>query len=87
MNVIYKNVLVTIPDKAKPGGVYIPEEEQDKVFRGKVVNHGSEIPQEVQDLLINHPEIEYKEYYDGAEVTVDGIKYLVMHYESILLIL
>lgn len=87
MKVIYKNVLVAIPDKEKPGGVYIPEEEQDKVNRGKVIGYGSEVPQEVQDALMAHPEVEYKEYYDGAEVTVDKMKFIVMSYESILLIL
>ena len=87
MNVIYKNVLVTTPEKAKPGGVYVPEEEQEVVNRGKVIGYGSEVPQEVQDLLMKHPEVEYKEYYDGSEVTVDGITFRVMNYESILLIL
>jgi co-chaperonin GroES (HSP10) len=87
MKVIHKNVLVAIPDKEKPGGVYIPEEEQDKVNRGEVVHIGSEVPQDVQELLKAEPQIEYKEYYDGAEITIDKKKYIVMTYDSILLIL
>lgn len=87
MQVIHKNVLVEMPDKEKSGGMFIPEEDKDRVNRGTVVGYGSEVPQEVQDLLNSRPEIEYKEYYDGAEITIDKKKYLVMTYDSILIIL
>jgi co-chaperonin GroES (HSP10) len=87
MKVIHKNVLVEVQDVKKPGSMYVPEEEQEKVNRGEVVHIGSEVPKEVQDLLKAEPKIEYKEYYDGAEITIDKKKYIVMTYDSILLIL
>jgi co-chaperonin GroES (HSP10) len=88
MNVIYENILVEATDDAtKPGGVYVPEEEQDRVFSGKVVKFGEAVPESVQELLKSQPIVEYKEYYDGAEKTIDKKKYIVMSFKDILIIL
>jgi co-chaperonin GroES (HSP10) len=87
MNVIYENILVEIPDKTKAGGLYMPEEEREKSFSGKVIKYGEALPSTVKELLKNQPNIEYKEYYDGAEKTIDGKKYVVMNFKDILLIL
>lgn len=87
MNVIHKNVLVEIPKvEEKVNGVYIPEEEQVVKRQGVVVRYGEAVPLDVQAKLSSKPTIEYKEYYDGAEITIDGKNYIVMSYESILII-
>ena len=88
MNVIHKNVLVKIPKKdEKVNGVYIPQEEQIVKRRGVVVRYGEAVPKAVKTLLNAEPTIEYNEFYDGGKFTIDGQDYLVMSYESILIIL
>ena len=88
MNVIHKNVLVEIPkDEDLVNGVYIPEEDRAVKRLGVVVRFGEAVPPDVQTKLSSKPTIEYKEYYDGAEITIEGKNYIVMSYESILIIL
>lgn len=88
MNVIHENVLVEIPEPiTEVDGIIIPEEERVVERRGVVVRFGEAVPDSVKTILKNNPTVEYKEYYDGAEVTVEGKNYIVMSYESLLIIL
>lgn len=88
MNVIHENILVKVEKtKAKVNGVFIPEEEQVVERQGVVVRYGEGIPSEVSYRLAQKPKIEYKEYYDGAEVTIEEEDYIVMNYKDILIIL
>jgi len=88
MNVIHENVLVEIPKvKTEKNGVFIPEEEQVVERQGVVVRYGEGVPDDVKSKLNIKPTVKYKEYYDGAEVTIEGIDYLVMSYKDILIIL
>lgn len=86
MSVIHENILVELPAKEKNPTVYIPEEEQDKKQVGKVVAYGEAVPTSVQKLLEKQPQIEYKEYYDGAEIIVHEKNCIVMNYKDILII-
>lgn len=88
MNVIHENILVQIPKvDDKTNGVFIPEEEQVAERHGIVVRFGEGVPSQVQMLLGTKPRIEYKEYYDGSEITIEGVDYIVMNYKDILIIL
>lgn len=88
MNVIHENVLVEIPEPiTEIDGIIIPEEERVVERRGVVIRFGEAVPDSVKTILKNNPTVEYKEYYDGAEVTVEGKNYIVMSYESLLIIL
>lgn len=88
MNVIHENVLVEIPEPiTEVDGIIIPEEERVVERRGVVVRFGEAVPDSVKTILKNNPTVEYKEYYDGAEVTIEGKNYIVMSYESLLIIL
>ena len=87
MNVIHENILVEVPDDSKPGGIFIPEEEKVEVFVGTVIRYGEAVPKLVQKQLDTSVKIEYKKFYDGAELTIGKKKYIVMSYKDILIIL
>lgn len=88
MNVIHENVLVKIPEvETEKNGIYIPEEDRIVIRKGVVVRFGESVPESVKSILKQEPTVEYKEYYDGAEITIDGQAYLVMNYKDILIIL
>jgi len=88
MNVIHENVLVKIPKvENEVRGVFIPEEEQVVKRQGTVVRFGEAVPSSVQAILSSKPIIEYKEYYDGSELTIEGENYLVINFKDILIIL
>jgi co-chaperonin GroES (HSP10) len=88
MKVVHKNVLVEIPDVEKErNGVLLPEEEQVVTRQGVVVRFGEAVPDGVKALLESNPTVKYKEYYEGEEITIDKKNYIVMTYESILIIL
>lgn len=88
MKVVYENILVELPaEESKMSGVYIPEEDRKVKRVGKVIAQGESIPESVKTALDSHPNIEYKEYYDGAEITIEGRKYIVMNFKDILIIL
>jgi len=88
MNVIHENVLVEIPEIAKEkGGVLLPESDIVPERKGVVVRYGEAVPAEVKNKLNSKPTVEYKEYYDGAEITIEGKNYIVMSYQDILIIL
>ena len=88
MNVIYENVMVELP-KAKDtvNGVFMPEEETIDKFEGTVIRYGESVPEEVKLLLASKPIVKYKEYYDGKDITINGVKYIVMNFKDILIIL
>ena len=87
MNVIHKNVLVEIPEViTKKGGVFLPESDIVSERQGKVIRIGDSVPKEVQEQLRSNPNIEYREFYTGGKVTVEGKEYLVINYEDILII-
>lgn len=88
MNVIHENILVEIPETIKEkGGVILPESDIVAERVGKVVRYGEAVPEEVKQYLSSKPNIKYKEYYDGGEITIEGVKYIVMNYKDILIIL
>jgi co-chaperonin GroES (HSP10) len=88
MNVVYKNVLVEMPKPSEASkAMYVPETEQENKRVGVVVKFGESVPEGLKKILEEKPTIEFKEYYDGAEITIAEKKYIVMHYESILIIL
>ena len=88
MKVVHNNVLVEIPKvEDKKNGVYIPEEEQIVSREGTVVTFGENVPEAVKDFLKTNPTVKYKEYFDGEAITIEEKDYIVMSYESILIIL
>tara|TARA_R110000744_G_scaffold39109_4_gene89096 strand:- start:1481 stop:1750 length:270 start_codon:yes stop_codon:yes gene_type:complete len=89
MKVVGTDILVLLPEvKEQKGVVIIPVEENgEKEKQGTVVGFGENIPEGVKESLKNEPEIIYKEYYTGGEVSRDGNKYLVMSFLDILVIL
>jgi co-chaperonin GroES (HSP10) len=88
MNVIHENVMVQLPKKVDTvNGVYMPEEETVNKFEGTVIRFGESVPEAVQMQLASKPKVKYKEYYDGKDITIDGIDYIVMNFKDILIIL
>lgn len=88
MNVIHENVLVEIPEiVTEKNGLVIPKEDQITTREGIVVRYGEAVPDSVKTSLNLKPKITYKEYYDGAEQTIQGKNYIVMNYKDILIIL
>jgi co-chaperonin GroES (HSP10) len=87
MNVIHKNVLVELSDETSKSGVYVPEEDKENTLEGTVIQCGEAVPEKARVLLENKPTIKYKKFFDGEEMSIKGKKYIVMNYESILLIL
>ena len=88
MNVIHENVLVEIPKiETEKNGVLLPEEDQVVKRLGIVHRYGEGVPESVALKLNTKPMVEYKEYYDGAEITIKGTTYIVMNYKDILIIL
>ena len=86
MNVVYKNVLVELPTEDQ-AGIFVPLEEQKAGRLGRVVRYGESVPDDLKTIFNNKPNVEFKEYYDGSEITIEGKKYIVMTYDSILIIL
>jgi co-chaperonin GroES (HSP10) len=88
MNVIHENVLVLVgkTDEVQ-NGIFVPTEARLQERQGVIVKFGEEVPARVQDLLRDKPTITYKEYYDGAALTVEGESYIVMNFKDILIIL
>ena len=88
MNVIHENVLVEIPKVVtEVNGIIIPEEDRVVERQGLVVRFGEGVPESVQAKLNSKPTVKYKEYYDGAEITIKDVDYIVMNYKDILIIL
>lgn len=91
MNVIHENVLVEVMEQETgpktKNGIIMPDEEVVPRRLGKVIRHGESVPEIVQMMLNSKPTVEYKEYFDGAEITIEGVKYIVMNYKDILIIL
>lgn len=88
MNVIHENVLVEIPETIKEkGGVLLPESDIVQERKGIVIRYGEAVPDEVKNRLNSKPTVNYKEFYDGSEITIEGKNYIVMNYKDILIIL
>jgi len=88
MNVIFENVMVQLTKKEETvNGVYMPQEETVDKFEGTVVRFGESVPEEVKHILSSKPRVKYKEYYDGKEITLEGVTYIVMNFKDILIIL
>lgn len=88
MNVIHENVLVEIPEVEKEkNGILLPESDIIPKRKGVVVRYGEAVPDEVKNKLNSKPTVEYKEYYDGAELVINDKKFIVMSYKDILIIL
>lgn len=87
MNVVHENILVELVEPVKKkNGVILPEEDIVKERSGKVVRYGEGVPKALGDIFNRSPEVKYKEYYDGEEITLKGVKYAVMNYKDILII-
>jgi co-chaperonin GroES (HSP10) len=88
MNVIHENVLVEIPEVVKEvRGVLLPESDIVVEREGIVIRFGEAVPLDVKNRLSSKPTVKYKEYFDGAEITIDKKSYIVMNYKDILIIL
>lgn len=91
MNVIHENVLVLV-DVQETGpktenGIIMPDEQVEVVRQGSVIRHGEAVPDDVQLKLASKPTVQYKEFYDGSEIIIEGVTYIVMNYKDILIIL
>lgn len=87
MKVIHENVLVKIPEILKEqNGVLLPDSDITPKREGYVLNYGEAVPEKVKELLDSRPKVEYKEFYDGSEITIEGVNYIVMNYKDILII-
>ncbi len=68
------------PEEKTAGGVYLPQEEKDKTNRGEVIAVGDEL----KEIKLGKGDHVIYEAYAGSEISVDGVKHVLLHAKDIL---